>query len=94
MLAARGQHLAGVAAVMAAFGFGTSIPLLVVGSLSRAAMMRWRSRMVGAGQAGKLMMGGSAVAVAVLILTGADHAVESALVAASPTWLTDLTSRF
>jgi len=29
-----------------------------------------------------------------LILTGADHALEGALVAASPAWLTDLTTRF
>ena len=47
-----------------------------------------------AGRIGKLLMGGSAVTIAVLILTGADHALEGALVTASPAWLTDLTSRF
>ncbi len=94
VLAARGQDLPGVAAVMAMFGLGTSAPLLVVGSLSRAGMMRWRGRMMSAGRIGKLLMGGSAVTIAVLILTGADHALEGALVTASPAWLTDLTSRF
>jgi cytochrome c-type biogenesis protein len=94
ILAARGQDLASVAAVMAAFGVGTSIPLLVIGPLSRKAIMRWRGKMMSAGRAGRLMLGGGAVTVALLILTGADHAVETALVSASPGWLTDLTTRF
>jgi cytochrome c-type biogenesis protein len=93
-LAARGQDLVSVAAVMVAFGLGTSVPLLIVGSLSRAAMLRWRGKMMNAGRLGKLVLGGSAVTVAVLILTGADHALEAAIVAASPAWLTDLTTRF
>ncbi|MCP1840156.1 cytochrome c-type biogenesis protein [Bradyrhizobium sp. USDA 4524] len=94
VLAAQGHDLVSVAAVMVAFGLGTSVPLLIVGSLSRTAMMRWRGKMMNAGKAGKLLLGGSAVTVAVLILTGADHALEAALVAASPAWLTDLTTRF
>ncbi|MDA9431475.1 cytochrome C biogenesis protein [Bradyrhizobium sp. CCBAU 51627] len=94
VLASQGRNLASVAAVMVAFGLGTSVPLLIVGSLSRAALMRWRGKMMNAGRMGKLLMGGSAVAVAVLILTGADHALEAALVAASPAWLTDFTTRF
>jgi len=32
--------------------------------------------------------------VSALILTGTDHVLEGALVAASPSWLTDLTTRF
>ena len=94
VLAAQRQNLAGVAAVMVAFGLGTAVPLLIVGSLSRTAMMRWRSKMMNAGKGGKLLLGGSAVVVAVLILTGADHVLEATLVAASPAWLTDLTTRF
>jgi cytochrome c-type biogenesis protein len=94
VLAAQGQDLVSVAAVMVAFGLGTSVPLLIVGLLSRTAMMRWRGKMMNAGKVGKLLLGGSAVTVAVLILTGADHALEAALVAASPAWLTDLTTRF
>jgi cytochrome c-type biogenesis protein len=94
VLAAQGQDLVSVAAVMVAFGLGASVPLLIVGLLSRTAMMRWRGQMMNAGKVGKLLLGGSAVTVAVLILTGADHALEAALVAASPAWLTDLTTRF
>lgn len=94
VLAAQGKDLAGVTAVMVAFGVGTSVPLLAVGSLSRTALLRWRGRMMSAGKTGKLMLGGGAVAVGVLILTGADRALETALVSASPGWLTDLTTRF
>lgn len=83
-----------VAAVMVAFGLGTAVPLLIVGSLSRAAMMRWRGKMMNAGKVGKLLLGGSAVTVAAFVLTGMDHALEAALVSASPAWLIDFTARY
>ena len=94
VLAAQGQDLPAVAAVMVAFGLGTALPLLLVGSLSRQVMMRWRGRMMGAGKAGKAALGVGALAVSLLILSGADRSLESALVAASPAWLTELTTRF
>ncbi len=94
VLAAQGQSLGAVAAVMAAFGLGAALPLVLVGSLSREAMRRWRARLAGAGQGGKLLLGGVALAVAVLILTGLDHRLETFLVDASPDWLTRLTTRF
>jgi hypothetical protein len=50
--------------------------------------------MLGAGQAGKSVLGAGALAVAGLILTGWDKALEAALVRASPAWLTDLTTKF
>ena len=93
-LAAQGRDLASVAAVMLAFGLGTALPLLLVGALSRQAMLRWRGRMAEAGRAGKLVLGAGALLVAAMILTGLDHRVEAALVAASPPWLTTLTTRF
>jgi cytochrome c biogenesis protein CcdA len=94
VLAAQGQSLGAVALVMAAFGLGAAVPLVLVGSLSREAMKRWRGRLMGAGQAGKRAMGVAALAVALFIATGWDKAVEAALVRASPEWLTDLTTRF
>ncbi|SFI95458.1 Cytochrome c biogenesis protein CcdA [Bradyrhizobium sp. Gha] len=94
LLASRGQNLVSVTAVMIAFGLGTAVPLLIVGALSRTALMRWRGRMMNAGKGGKFLLGASAVTVAVLILTGADHVLEGALVAASPAWLVDFTTRF
>lgn len=94
VLAAEGRDLPAVAAVMAAFGLGTALPLLALGMLSRQAFGRWRGRLLAAGGAGKLLLGASALTLAVLILTGADHRLEGALVAASPPWLTTLTTRF
>jgi cytochrome c biogenesis protein CcdA len=94
VLAAQGKDLLSVASVMLAFGLGASLPLLLVGALSREAMRRWRGRMAGAGRGGKFALGVGAVLVALLILTGADHAIETAAVAATPDWLTDLTTRF
>ncbi len=94
VLAARGQDLLAVAAVTLAFGLGASTPLLLVSFLSRSALLRWRGRMAQAGQAGRMLLGGVALAVALLVLSGLDHRVEAALVNASPDWLTDLTTRF
>jgi len=94
VLAAQGRDLGAVALVMTAFGLGAAVPLVLVGNLSREALKRWRGRMMGAGQTGKRVLGGGALAVAVLIATGWDKMLESALVRASPDWLTDLTTRF
>ena len=94
VLAAQGKSLGAVTLVMAAFGLGAALPLLLVGSLSREAMKRWRGRMLGAGQTGKSVLGGGAVLVALLIVTGWDKLIEAALVRASPAWLNDLTTRF
>lgn len=94
VLAAQGRSLPAAAGVMAAFGLGAAAPLLSIGALSRKALSRWRGTMASAGRGGKIVLGTAALLVAALILTGADHAVEAALVQASPPWLTDLTTRF
>ena len=94
VLAVRGQDLPAVGLVMLAFGLGASTPLLLISFLSRGALLRWRGRMARAGQSGKMLLGGGAVAVSVLILTGLDRSVEAALVTASPEWLTDLTTHY
>lgn len=94
LLAAQGQNLGSVTVVMVAFGLGAGLPLALIGSLSREALKRWRGRMMTAGQSGKYFLGASALAVSVLILAGADRALETALVNASPAWLTSLTTRF
>jgi len=94
LLAAQGKDLGAAGAVMAAFGIGAAVPLVVVGSLSRTALQRWRGRMMRAGGTGKTVLGAVSLAVAMLILTGADKALEAALVAVSPDWLVRLTTGF
>jgi cytochrome c-type biogenesis protein len=94
LLAAQRQDLAQVAVTMFSFGLGASLPLLLLGLLSREAMMRWRSRLVSAGQMTKVGIGVLFVAIGAVVLTGLDRSIETVLVDASPQWLTDLTTRF
>jgi cytochrome c-type biogenesis protein len=94
LLAARGQDVPQVAATMFVFGIGAALPLLLLGLLSREAMSRWRSRLMSAGHVAKTGLGILFIAIGGLVLTGADKSVEAALVATSPQWLTDLTTRF
>ena len=94
LLAAQGKDLGAAAGVMAAFGAGAAVPLALVGLLSRQALMHWRGRLMQAGGAGKSLLGVTAIAVAALILTGTDKTLETALVNASPAWLTGLTTRY
>lgn len=94
VLAAQGHDLGIATATMLVFGLGAALPLLVLASVSRQAMLRWRGRMMQAGRTGRLALGGGALVVAAMILTGFDHRLEALLVAASPEWLTDLTTRF
>ena len=94
LLAAQRKDLMGVAAVMLSFGVGTTIPMVLVAMASRRVLLRWRQRVLTFGQMGKLAMGASALAVGVLILSGADRYLETRLVQVSPTWLTDLTTYF
>ena len=94
ILAAQGRDLTHVAAVMFAFGIGSTLPMLAVALISRAALQRRRTQMLYTGQLGKIAMGLGAVAVGALILTGFDRTIETGLVGISPSWLTDLTTRF
>lgn len=94
LLAAQRKDLLSVAAVMLAFGVGTTIPMGLVAMVSRQALLRLRQRALTLGQIGKVAMGTSALAVGVLILSGADRYVETRLVQASPAWLTDVTTYF
>jgi cytochrome c biogenesis protein CcdA len=94
VLAARGEDLPQVAAVMLAFGLGAAAPLLVLGTLSRDMLMRSRRQLAAAGGWLKQALGALLVAAGLLVLSGVDKQVEAWLVAASPEWLTALTTRF
>lgn len=94
LLAAQGRDLGQVALTMFVFGLGAAVPLLALGMASREVMMRWRQRLAAAGPGLKMGFGAILVAVGLLALTGLDKRVETALVEASPQWLTDLTTRF
>lgn len=93
-LAAQGQHLPAIAVLMLVFGLGAGTPLAVLGSLSRAAMLRARATLLLAGRHGKTVLGLILLALAVVILTGADKHLEAWVLDRSPDWLTALTTRF
>jgi len=94
VLASQGKDLGAVALTMLAFGIGAALPLVLLGLVSREAMLRWRARLIAAGQRGKLVMGIVLAATGLMIVTGADKAIETVLVEASPVWLNELTTRF
>jgi cytochrome c-type biogenesis protein len=62
--------------------------------VGRGAMVRMRGKLMQAGKAGKMLMGAVMVALAAMILSGADKPLETWLIDHSPEWLTRLTTRF
>jgi cytochrome c-type biogenesis protein len=94
ILAAKGEDLFQVALTMIAFGIGAALPLMLLGVLSREALMRWRGRLMETGKAGKAVLGVALIAVGLLVATNLDKRLETILVDASPEWLTQLTTRY
>lgn len=92
VLASRGENLGEVAATMAVFGFGAALPLLAIGRLSRAALLRWRGRLADFGDFGRRAIGVVLILAGLAVLTGLDKRIETALVEVSPDWLTRLTT--
>ena len=94
LLASQGHDLPRVTLTMAVFGVGAALPLVLLGLLSRATLMRVRASLMSAGKLGKGLLGASFIVIGFLIVSGADKRVEAILVDASPQWLTDLTTSF
>ncbi len=94
LLASRGQDLPRVTLTMVVFGIGAAVPLVLLGLLSRATLMRVRSSLMSAGKLGKALLGAAFIVIGVAIVSGADKKIEAALVDASPQWLTELTTSF
>jgi cytochrome c biogenesis protein CcdA len=94
LLASQGHDLLRVTLTMAVFGVGAALPLILLGLLSRATLMRVRSGLMSAGKLGKGLLGAAFILIGVTIVSGADKRIEAALVDASPQWLTELTTSF
>jgi len=94
VLASQGSHLPQVALLMGIFGLGAALPVVALAYVSRGAMMKMRGKLMQAGKTGKIILGAIMIALAVMILSGADKPVETWLVDHSPAWLTKLTTRF
>ncbi len=94
LLAAQGRNLEQVAFVMLAFGVGAASVMLALGYVSAGVLKKLRARMRESGMIGRTALGGALVVLGLLIVTGGDRVLEAWLVAASPEWLTSLTTRY
>ena len=94
MLAAQGRDLGWVALTMLMFGLGSALPFLILGLLSREALMRWRNRLMSAGNGGKMLLGGFLTAAGVLIFFGLDKQFETWIVQYMPEFLVDLSGKY
>jgi cytochrome c-type biogenesis protein len=93
-LASQGRNLTQVSLLMAVFGLGASAPLPLIGSLSRATLLRLRSSLNKAGQRRRQVLGIALLLLGALILSHADHLLEAWLLDNSPAALTALTTGY
>lgn len=93
-LASQGTNLGHVTLVMALFGLGAGLPLILLGLLSKQAMMKVRNKLFVAGKIGKRILGAILLVVGLFIISGLDKQLEALIVAASPDWLITLTTRY
>jgi len=91
-LASQGENLGHAAVVMALFGAGAGLPLIVLGTLSHQAMMRFKSKLSATGKTGKTLLGALLLVLGILIVTGLDKVFESRVLTHAPEWLTRLTT--
>jgi len=94
VLAAQGRSLGPVALTMLSFGFGSALPLIVLGLASREAMMRWRHRLLSAGNNGKMALASALMISGLLILFHVDHQLEAWFVRIAPSFLLDLSGQY
>ncbi len=92
VLASQGQDLVHGALMMALFGLGAGIPMILLGMLSRQAISRFRASLLNAGRTGKRVLGGILLIMGTLILSGADKSFETLVLRISPAWLVQLTT--
>ncbi len=92
-LAAQGQQLPQVAMTMAAFAAGIATVLLVLAFASRGLVARWRGKLMTTGKNGKIVLGVILLVIGAAILSGIDRQIEGVLVAASPDWLVEWSTK-
>lgn len=93
VMAARGENLLAVSATMLAFGIGAALPLLLIGSTSRGALLRWRGHLAKSAGGLKIALGALLILAGTMTLTGTDRTVQTALEAVMPKSLLGLTTK-
>jgi cytochrome c-type biogenesis protein len=85
LLVAKGGSPAAAIVTMTAYALGAAGALLVVGyAVGRVAA---KARFAWAGAGGRVALGAAFALIGAAVLTGLDHHIEAALVAATPDWL-------
>jgi cytochrome c biogenesis protein CcdA len=93
-LASQGKNLGQIGLLMLMFGAGAAAPLVLLGSLSRAGMLKVRGRLLSVGKYGKQVFGLVMLVLGVLIATGTDKSVQAWILDRTPDWLTAATTKF
>jgi cytochrome c biogenesis protein CcdA len=93
-LASQGKDLGQIGLLMLIFGIGAAAPLVLLGSLSRASVMKVRGRLLSAGKYGKQVLGLIMLVLGLLIATGSDKSLETWILNQTPDWLTALTTKY
>jgi cytochrome c biogenesis protein CcdA len=92
VMAARGENLGMVTLTMLAFCIGTALPPLLLSTLSREALLRWRERMMSTASGLKMALGTLLILAGAMTLTGFDRTVQAVLLDALPNWMLSLTT--
>lgn len=92
LASAAGGSIVAAAALMFAFGAGSSLPLLATAYASRH-MLKSRRLLIGAGTRGKLVLGVVLLCVGGLTLLGLDRQIEAGLLSHLPQWWIDALAR-
>jgi len=93
-LASQGKNLWQIGLLMLIFGIGAAAPLVLLGSLTRARMMKVRGRLLSVGKYGKQVFGLVMLTLGALIATGVDKSLEAWILDRTPDWLTAVTTKF
>jgi cytochrome c-type biogenesis protein len=86
LIAARGGSRTAAILTMTTYALGAAVALLAVGYAFGRVVSK--TRLAAAGSAGRVALGAAFALIGAAVLTGVDHHVEAALVAAMPNWLT------
>jgi len=93
-LASQGSNLVQIALLMGVFGIGAGLPIVVLGLLSRQAMLLTKVKIQGVGGVGKTILGAFLIILSFSIISGKDKKLEAYLAEHSPQWLTELTTTY
>src|SRR5258708_16997242 len=82
----------GLRALIGLFSVGAALPIVILGYISRSAMMSVRGRLLQAGRAGKVALGCAMLLIAIATISGSDRQPEVWLLEYFPTWGTNIST--